>query len=393
MFCHTNFYREVRIVNFVIFSAQYLPTVGGIERYTNSLAKKLIEKGHRITVVTSSLQDVPNRETDSDGIDIWRIPVKWIMNRRFSIPIPNGEFRRMAKQLSQIDFDFAIIQTRFYLNSLWASRFCKKNGIPAIVVEHGTAHLIRDGIVGMAGCAYEHIAAKYVKHNCNNFYGVSLACCGWLEHFGLKGKGCLYNAVDPAAVAENAEKGNESLCRKIDFANKTTIAFAGRFIKEKGVVNLAEAFKEINREFPDVQLVMAGDGELWQQVKDMAVPNIILTGNLSYPESLALLKNSDIFCLPTFSEGFSTSVLEAAALKAMIITTKTGGSPQLIKDENHGILIDSMESADIVKALRKALTDKEYTKQCAENAYESLVEHFTWEQVAEDFLDIYNKHK
>ncbi|MEE1109323.1 MAG: class I tRNA ligase family protein, partial [Lachnospiraceae bacterium] len=37
---------------------------------------KLIEKGHRITVVTSSLQDVPNRETDSDGIDIWRIPVK-----------------------------------------------------------------------------------------------------------------------------------------------------------------------------------------------------------------------------------------------------------------------------------------------------------------------------
>ena len=77
----------------------------------------------------------------------------------------------------------------------------------------------------------------------------------------------------------------------------------------------------------------------------------------------------------------------------MIITTKTGGSPQLIKAENHGILIDSMESADIVKALRKALTDKEYTKQCAENAYESLVEHFTWEQVAEDFLDIYNKHK
>ena len=117
-------------MNFVIFSAQYLPTVGGIERYTNSLAKKLIEKGHRITVVTSSLQDVPNRETDSDGIDIWRIPVKWIMNRRFSIPIPNGEFRRMAKQLAQTDFDFAIIQTRFYLNSLWASRFCKKNGIP-----------------------------------------------------------------------------------------------------------------------------------------------------------------------------------------------------------------------------------------------------------------------
>ena len=380
-------------MNFVIFSAQYLPTVGGVERYTNSLAKKLIEKGHSITVVTSSLSNCPTHETADDGIEIWRIPVKWIMNRRFSIPVPGSEFHRIAKQLAAAHFDFAIIQTRFYLNSLWASRFCKKQNIPAIVVEHGTAHLIRDGLVGFAGCTYEHIAAKYVKHNCDNFYGVSLACCEWLEHFGLKGKGCLYNAVDPELVEQNAEAGNAPLCEKIDFNGKTTIAFAGRFIKEKGVVNLANAFKEINREFPDVQLVMAGDGELWQQVKDMNVPNLILTGNLSYPESLALLKNSDIFCLPTFSEGFSTSVLEAAALKAMIITTKTGGSPQLIKDEDHGILIDSMESADIVKALRKALTDKEHTKLCAENAHRNLVAHFTWDQVAEDFLNIYNRHK
>ena len=380
-------------MNFVIFSAQYLPTVGGIERYTNSLAKKLIEKGHKITVVTSSLEGQPDHETADDGIEIFRIPVKWIMNRRFSIPVPNGKFSAIRKQLAERHFDFAIIQTRFYLNSVWASRFCKKNKVPAIVVEHGTAHLIRDGIVGFVGSTYEHVAAKYVYHNCRNFYGVSLACCGWLEHFGLKGKGCLYNAVDPEAVKAAAEKGDASLREKINFEGKTTIAFAGRFIKEKGVVNLANAFKEITREFPRVQLVMAGDGELWQTVKDMNVENLILTGNLSYEHSLALLKNSEIFCLPTFSEGFSTSVLEAAALKAMVVTTKTGGSPQLIKDENHGILIDSMESADIVAGLRKALSDIEWCRRCADNAQENLVAHFTWDKVAEEFLNIYNRHK
>lgn len=380
-------------MNFVIFSAQYLPTVGGIERYTNSLAKKLIEKGHKITVVTSSLEGQTNHETADDGIEIFRIPVKWIMNRRFSIPVPNGKFSAISKQLAERHFDFAIIQTRFYLNSVWASRFCKKNKVPAIVVEHGTAHLIRDGIVGFVGSTYEHVAAKYVYHNCKNFYGVSLACCGWLEHFGLKGKGCLYNAVDPETVKAAAEKGDASLREKINFEGKTTIAFAGRFIKEKGVVNLANAFKEINREFPRVQLVMAGDGELWQTVKDMKVENLILTGNLSYEHSLALLKNSEIFCLPTFSEGFSTSVLEAAALKAMVVTTKTGGSPQLIKDENHGILLESMETADIVAGLRKALSDIEWCRRCADNAQENLVAHFTWDKVAEEFLNIYNRHK
>ena len=380
-------------MNFVIFSAQYLPTVGGIERYTNSLAKKLIEKGHKITVVTSSLEGQPDHETADDGIEIFRIPVKWIMNRRFSIPVPNGKFSAVRKQLAERHFDFAIIQTRFYLNSVWASRFCKKNKVPAIVVEHGTAHLIRDGIVGFVGSTYEHIAAKYVYHNCKNFYGVSLACCDWLKHFGLTAKGCLYNAVDPETVKAAAEKGDASLREKINFEGKTTIAFAGRFIKEKGVVNLANAFKEINREFPRVQLVMAGDGELWQTVKDMKVENLILTGNLSYEHSLALLKNSEIFCLPTFSEGFSTSVLEAAALKAMVVTTKTGGSPQLIKDENHGILLESMETADIVAGLRKALGDIEWCRRCADNAQENLVAHFTWDKVAEEFLNIYNRHK
>ena len=380
-------------MNFVIFSAQYLPTVGGVERYTNSLAKKLTEKGHKITVVTSSLAGLPDHETDADDIEVYRIPVKWIMNNRFSIPIPNGQFFAIEKQLAAKKFDFAIIQTKFYLNSVWASRFCKKNRVPAMVVEHGTAHLIRDGIVGLVGSFYEHLAAKYIYHNCKNFYGVSLACCGWLEHFGLKGKGCLYNAVDPAVITATAEKGDATLKEKISFEGKTTIAFAGRFIKEKGVVNLANAFKVIGKEFPDVQLVMAGDGPLWQEVKDMQVENIILPGSLSYEHSLALLKNSYIFCLPTFSEGFSTSVLEAAALKAMIITTRTGGSPQLVVDENHGTIINSMESADIITALRDALSNPEHTKLCAENAYNKLVAHFTWEQVAQDFLNIYHDNK
>ena len=57
-------------MKFIIFSAQYLPTVGGVERYTNSLAKKLIAKGHKVSVVTSSLPGQPDVETDSDGIKI-----------------------------------------------------------------------------------------------------------------------------------------------------------------------------------------------------------------------------------------------------------------------------------------------------------------------------------
>ncbi len=380
-------------MNFIIFSAQYLPTVGGVERYTNSLAKELIKNGHKVTVVTSYLDNLPMSEKDTDGIDIYRIPVKWIMNNRFSIPIINKDFKQIQNKLKLKKFDFAIIQTKFYLNSAWASHFCKKQKIPSIVIEHGTAHLIRNGVVGILGSMYEHICAKYIYHNCKNFYGVSLACCQWLSHFGIKAKGCLYNAVDTSQIYNTAILGEKSLKEKIDFSNKINICFSGRFIEEKGVINLAKAFSQINKSYPNTQLIMAGDGPLLQQIRDMNIQNVVLTGKLPYEESLALLKNSDIFCLPTFSEGFSTSVLEAAALNCYIITTSTGGSPQLIKDKNYGTIIPSMKTDDIVIALTDILNNQNRIPVCTKNTYNNLANNFTWEKVSQDFLEICNKQK
>ena len=46
------------------FSAQYLPTVGGVERYTFNLAKRAVQAGHRVLVVTSALPGLPQEETD-----------------------------------------------------------------------------------------------------------------------------------------------------------------------------------------------------------------------------------------------------------------------------------------------------------------------------------------
>ncbi|MBQ7283460.1 MAG: glycosyltransferase [Oscillospiraceae bacterium] len=76
-------------MNYIIFSAQYLPTVGGVERYTNSLAKELIKYGHSVTVVTSALSSVPMTETDADGIQIFRLPCIMLMNGRFPIIKPS----------------------------------------------------------------------------------------------------------------------------------------------------------------------------------------------------------------------------------------------------------------------------------------------------------------
>ena len=63
------------------FSTQYLPTPGGVERYTWNLARRCVAAGHRALVVTASLTGPAARERDADGIEIYRLPSWPVMGR------------------------------------------------------------------------------------------------------------------------------------------------------------------------------------------------------------------------------------------------------------------------------------------------------------------------
>ena len=66
-----------------IFSAQYLPTVGGVERYTYNIAKQLQKKGIDVTIVTSRISKLKEFEIEN-GIKIYRLPCYNLMNGRFT---------------------------------------------------------------------------------------------------------------------------------------------------------------------------------------------------------------------------------------------------------------------------------------------------------------------
>ena len=109
-------------MTFCFFTTQYLPTPGGVERYTWNLARRCLAAGHRALVVTSSLPGLPARETDADGIEIWRLPAWPVMNGRFPVLKPHPP----AADLWAQGIDFAVIQTRMYTQSVWAARQCKR---------------------------------------------------------------------------------------------------------------------------------------------------------------------------------------------------------------------------------------------------------------------------
>ena len=370
------------------FSAQYLPTVGGVERYTYNLARRVVQAGHKALVVTSALPGLPDHETGAGGIEILRLPVWPLMGGRFPVLRPGREFKRLAALLWGREIDFCLINTRFYVSSLYAARQAARRRIPAIVVDHSTGHLPMDGaLASAAGAAYEHFAAAVLKHYRMRFFGVSQAVCRWLEHFGIKAEGQLYNAVDPAEVRALAHAPDATDWRKeLGLAPDAPLAaFVGRIIPEKGVAELIKAFTDAA--VPGAALAVAGDGPLLAKLKEGCPPDVHLLGAVAYPKAMQLLAQSQVYCLPTYyAEGFPTTFLEAAACGCPIVTTRTGGSGELLADGSFGLPLASADYGPLAAALRKALCDEGWRRAAAAKTAARLEARFTWDAVCQTLL-------
>ena len=368
-----------------IFSSQYLPHRGGVERYTYNLAKHLTQRGDNVVVVTSMLPGLKEYEV-IDGIRIFRFPCLELMNGRYPVlKVVNRRFRILHKRLLRIPMDLVLVNTRFYLHSVYGACFAKKKRVKCIMVEHGTGHLAVHNPVGDWMCrTVEHTLTVIDKCYCSDFYGVSGACTEWLEHFHIKAKGVLYNAVDLNEIEEIKKKDLKDFRQLNNIPEEAIIiTFTGRLLKEKGILQLTDAVLRLRKEGVPVYLMIAGDGDEEETIRAKADEGICLLGRLNFEDVIVLLMRSDIFCLPSDSEGFSTSVLEAAACKCYIITTERGGAKEMITDSSYGKIIRRNDVGTVTEALREVISETEYRKAAAEKTYHRLKENYTWDIVAD----------
>ena len=375
---------------FLFVSAQYLPTLGGVERYTNNLARRLRAMGHRVIVLTSALHGLPAQEVDAHGIEIIRIPSIGLMNGRFPVLRPGAQFREMAKQLWSRSIDYCVINTYFYPLSMYAAGKTKNRKIPSLMINHGSAWLMTGSKpVQLAGRIYERCAAWVCHRSCKRFFGVSEMARQWMQNFGIIAEGIITNAIDPVDVHRSVNRDLDWRAHLGLTPEAKLIAFVGRMIPEKGVDQMITAMESIRRLHPNAYLVMAGAGPLLDQWKEKSPEGVFLTGGQAYSDVLALLQQADLFCLPSRSEGFACTVLEAAAMGCPVITTATGGSPQLLCDRRYGILLESMSPEAISTACLEALGDVAWRASASALAEQRLRENFTWDAAVQQLLQAF----
>lgn len=334
---------------YAIFSALYAPHMGGVESYTAGLAKELAARGNRVTVVTSRLaSEHPEHEVQADGVEVFRLPCKPLLNGRLPWPARNTRHAQLLEQVAAIKPTRIAINTRFYGHSLDGARFANATSAPAIIIEHGSAHLsLGNALADRIVEAYEHHVTKRIASFKLPFYGVSEACLGWLRHFGIEGCGVIANSVDMDAYAAAASP--RDFRAELGIAEDEILAVCvGRLVPEKGIAAMLEAARML--EGQNIAFAFAGDGPLLENIK-AASGRVFALGRLNPSEVAALLRASDAYCLPSRSEGFATTLLEACAMNAFPITTQVGGVAELEIGKYGGIVLPDMEARSVAEAL------------------------------------------
>jgi len=372
-------------MNISIVSAMFLPSYGGVERYTDNLARSIGRKGHTVSILTANSFRLSSQESLAEGVTVSRAKCLPLLGGRFPLT-SKSSVKQFFLDLKKEPVDLVLIQTRFYPLSCQAAFYCKKYGLPFAVLDHGSGHIsfnvpAIDWLVRL----YEHAATVLIKARCHNFYGVSLASCEWIKHFGIRAKGALYNSIDAGRIQTIAEETRKASPKT---NTSTVITFTGRLIPQKGILKLIKAVEALTAAGEEVELNIAGDGPLKEQIEAVTNPAIHFLGQLAWEDVIRLLAKSDLYVLPSDSEGFPTSVLEAAAAGCYIITTANGGAKEMIISPEYGCILPEATAENLEETIRNCLRDPEGCREAAEKARERVSSEFTWDSAAERLLSL-----
>ncbi len=175
------------------------------------------------------------------------------------------------------------------------------------------------------------------------------------------------------------------------------ILFLGRLGKRKGVYDLLEVMPALIKNNKNIKLKICGDGEV-EEVKKYC-NNMNLNSNVEINEWIKgeekerILYESNIFVLPSYNEGMPMSILEAMSYKNAVLSTEVGGIPEVIINENIGVLIKPGDKEQLYFKLSKLLEDKKLLRSMGENSYKRVSKDFNIKNSIEKLIEIYAEVK
>ena len=263
--------------------------------------------------------------------------------------------------------------------SLWASR---RHGIPLVVTYHGSE--VHDRLANRRkGWQMCRDVFKYADLNLPVSRDLERILRRHLEPQGR----CetLLLGVDQTRFFPSSER-----------KKKRNVLFVGHVKKEKGIFDLLMAWKEVKKVFQDVVLTVVGidysGKEFSKRIVSLDLADSVrMIGPLPNQEIPDIMRESSIFCLPSYGEGTPVSIMEAMSCGLPIVATRVGGIPDIVLHNQTGLLVDKGSIQGLAQAIILLLSKPDEMTRLSQAARMFACEHFDGEKSADRIVRLYEE--
>ena len=349
-------------------------------------------------------------------------------NREFVVCSPSEELERFSKEY---DFEYRPIEVlrKIYvlkdLKAVWSTyRYIKE--VKADVV---TGHTPKGGLIAMLAAWLAKVPIRiYLRHGLvyETSHGIKRSLLINIDRLASR-LATKIVCVSPSVARRSIEDGLNPESKQIVLAHGTCngidverfcrdavnvdvtdvlkkqlgidegdfiIGFAGRLVRDKGIVELIRAYQAIRKQHQNVKLMLVGMLEIRDALPEDVVKTInedkgiISTGYVGYATIEQYYALMDVYVLPSYREGFPTSVLEASSMGIPVITTKATGCCDSIIDGETGFFVKHDEK-ELETTLLKIYNDEELRYSMGKAGRNMVKENFGQEIVWKEIEKLY----
>jgi glycosyltransferase involved in cell wall biosynthesis len=367
-----------------MLTSEFPPDLGGISVYIYNLSKRLIERGHKVTVITRGTWGKTYYE-NIDGIFVYRVRFIPFYPNPFKL---HGLF--VNKLFKRIEPELDLLHVHGSISPVIGTH------LPTVVTVHGT--VARD-IDNMPVKSFHFLIVKFMRKQILNaekailesadvITAVSQSCVKELKEYHTISKEIIVvnNGVDTNFFipGKNKKKGGLNY-----------ILYTGRLETRKGLIDFIKSAKYVCQESADIKFILTGKGTiknyLERRINNFHLKkNFYFAGFVDRGTLLEYYQNATIYVLPSYYEGLPTTLLEAMSCGIASIATDVEGSSEVITDGETGLLVPPRDPEKLAEAMLKLLDDEELRKRIVgANARRHIVSNYDWEIITDRIEEAY----
>ncbi|MDO5851625.1 MAG: glycosyltransferase [Methanobacteriaceae archaeon] len=356
---------------------------GGDVNVCYNISKQLAKKGHKITILTTTLDYNPENTNTIPNLEMITIP--YLFNLSLFIYSPKMK-NWIKKHIKEYDI-IHLHEFRSYQNNI-ITKQAQKEKIPYILQPHASTP--------------QHINKKYLKQIYDKIYGnkiiqnatktiaVSKSEEYYDNQFGSKDTLLLYNGMNIKEY-ENILHG----FKKQFNITKPYLLYLGRLDKLKGIDIIIKSYKQVQKQYPDYKLVIAGKINSYKEKLDKIIidekinkENIIFTDYLTETQKKQAYNEAELFLNPVkYMGGVSITTLESILANTPVIATKESGEILILS--NSGIIVEYGNIKQLTEKIIWAIENPKKTQKQVQTGQKYIRENLSWKTVTDKLETIY----